>query len=181
MNLIVDLGVTYETLSVSEVHLILKQSYGVLVSHCVVLTIDTTPSVAAIDATLLVREVYGLGGVELNSLRYRASVSKAVIHNHTLTVKVDSKVVVQQYRVKVNRESVTRHIRCLQSTILIQITVRDTVGKVVLLAHLDIAGERYITLVRLSELIDLALPIGVDVVAVSVGVLGSRAVSISIL
>ena len=178
VDLVVDLRIADEALGVGLVALVVEQSHRILVGHGVVVVdrvdrLAVSIGLAVVPPRIAVQSlgiVNGLGRVVLYGLTYGLGVGEAVVHIHALGIEAYREVVVQQRGAEVDRERLAGHVTSFQRTVLIQITERNAIRQVVLLPHLDVARQTDVTLVRLCQLVDLLLPVGVGLTQSAVGI-----------
>ena len=115
MELVVELCVSDETVCRALVSLVHEESDRVLSCHCVHRTVRRIPCIVSVDSLLV---IYREGRVHTVSCTDGTLVRPVVCREHTLTVEVDCKVVVEEYRREVYRNGTSVHMVCLEDTVL---------------------------------------------------------------
>ena len=152
MDLVVELSVADEALGVSLVSQGVKQAHRVHRRHSVDVTRRVVPGGVSVKTVAVINR---LGGVIVIGRTDGLLVRIEVLGVCSLTVQVDSEVVLKESRGKVEGKSPTVHLGSFEGTVLVGVTTGDTVRK----EGSDLTVQADVTVVGLGVVVDLFLPV----------------------
>ena len=154
MDLIIELRVTYKTLGIGIVSLRLEKSHRIHCRHGVDVARGIVPGCEPVQAIAVINR---LGRIVVVGGSDRILVGIGVLRISSLTVQVDSEVVLEESRGKVEGQGPTVHLGSLEGTVLAGVATGDAVRK----EGPDTSVQADVAVVGLGVVVDLFLPVSV--------------------
>ena len=156
MYLVVKLCISDETVRIGVVVNVIELGNRVHCSHRIDIAAGLPPNLVSVEA-VGAAVIDGLGGIVVDGRTDSALVGVLVVSVCSLSVKVDSKVIVKESRSKVQGSRGTVHLGTLEGTGLGSIASGHAVRK----ERTELSVDADITVIGLSVLPDKALPVSV--------------------
>ena len=117
MDLIIELSASDETVCRTLVCLLHEESYRVLCSHRIDVTAEVTPDMITVQTVCRI-VIYRKSRVHTYSSSDSTFFCPVVRREHSLTVKVDGKMIVKKNRAYIHSDSTAVHVVSLKDTVL---------------------------------------------------------------